>query len=81
MYNLQQIESNFSFSENDKNMLNFWETNNVHNKLIQKNMDGESFNFTDDMLEYNQIYKWRIGYNDSAGNMGVSEEFSFQVID
>ncbi|MHA1966508.1 MAG: hypothetical protein ACW964_01775 [Candidatus Hodarchaeales archaeon] len=41
----------------------------------------QSFNFTDTMLEYDQTYKWIIGYNDSAGNMGNSSEFSFTVID
>jgi hypothetical protein len=41
----------------------------------------QSFTFTETMLEYNQTYYWKIGYNDTAGNTDYSEEFTFSVID
>jgi hypothetical protein len=41
----------------------------------------QSFNFTDTMLEYDQTYKWVIGFNDTAGNIGWSSEFTFTVKD
>ncbi|MFX1249445.1 MAG: right-handed parallel beta-helix repeat-containing protein, partial [Promethearchaeota archaeon] len=38
-------------------------------------------NFTFTQLVYGQIYNWTIGYNDTAGNIGYSTDFSFTVVD
>ena len=33
------------------------------------------------MLEFDQEYRWKIGYNDTQGNSNFSDELSFTVID
>ncbi|MFW9779956.1 MAG: hypothetical protein ACFFE8_13960 [Candidatus Heimdallarchaeota archaeon] len=42
---------------------------------------SQSYTFTEDILEYNQAYSWIIGFNDTVGNTGYSEEYTFHVID
>ncbi|MFX1512151.1 MAG: hypothetical protein ACFFCQ_06165, partial [Promethearchaeota archaeon] len=41
----------------------------------------QNYTFTEDMLDYGEIYHWFIGYNDTAGNTAKSREFSFTVVD
>ncbi|MHA1966506.1 MAG: hypothetical protein ACW964_01765, partial [Candidatus Hodarchaeales archaeon] len=41
----------------------------------------QSFTFPSEILEYSQIYKWIISFNDTEGNIGTSEENTFSVVD
>jgi hypothetical protein len=38
-------------------------------------------NYTFSFLVYDQTYNWTIGYNDTAGNIDYSLEFSFTIVD
>ncbi|MFX0183931.1 MAG: right-handed parallel beta-helix repeat-containing protein [Candidatus Hodarchaeota archaeon] len=39
------------------------------------------YTFNETILEFNQVYKWLIGFNDTEGTAAFSKEFSFTVID
>ncbi|MFX1248746.1 MAG: right-handed parallel beta-helix repeat-containing protein [Promethearchaeota archaeon] len=55
--------------------------NNWQTFTIVEITTTQSFTFNDLMLFYGQVYKWKIGYNDTVGNIAFSNEFSFEVVD
>lgn len=47
LMNINQLESNFSFSENEDDILELWQNENIYQKLINKNKNGINFDFVD----------------------------------
>ena len=56
-------------------------SNNWNSFTVVNITSSQSYTFNETVLSYNQIYHWRIGFNDTSGNTGLSQEFSFTVID
>ncbi|MHA2245493.1 MAG: right-handed parallel beta-helix repeat-containing protein [Candidatus Hodarchaeales archaeon] len=74
------VEESFDASGLDIVWMNYT-ISNWNNFTVVDISGTQTFTFTEMMLEYDQKYQWRISYNDTAGNMGYSNEFSFTVID
>ena len=47
MTDIKLPTNNFSFPENDKNMIKFWEDNNIFEKSLEKNKDKPLWTFLD----------------------------------
>jgi len=56
-------------------------TNDWNSSIVVDISSTQSFIFTENMLTFGQDYLWFIGYNDTGGNTGYSQEFSFSVLD
>jgi hypothetical protein len=70
--------------DNASGLNNAWihySTNNWITYTVADITPTQSFTFTEGMLEYDELYQWKIGYNDLEGNTKYSEELSFIVID
>ena len=45
--NIQKIEDDNTYSNHETKIMNFWKDNQIYTKIMDKNKDGEVFNFTD----------------------------------
>lgn len=44
---MEQFDHNFKFTDNELEILRFWQENNIYNKIVEKNKNGEDFRFID----------------------------------
>ena len=45
--NIQKMEDDNTYSNHETKIMNFWKDNQIYTKIMDKNKDGEVFNFTD----------------------------------